>query len=81
MLTDFGLNINVKVLNDTDGGPMHIGCTSCCKGRKLTPGQGLCFALRFDLQCIKDSLISLKKFKKIVKKSRSKLTIIKIDIL
>lgn len=81
MLTDFGLNINVKVLNDTDGGPMYIGRTSCCKGRKLTPGQGLCFALRLDLRCIKGLLISLKKFKKNVKKSSSKLTIIKIDIL
>lgn len=49
MLTDFGPNINVKVLNDTDGGTTYMRHTSCSKGRKPTPGQGLWFALRLAL--------------------------------
>lgn len=60
MLTDSGLNINVRVLSDTDGGT--IGSTSCSKGRMTALGQGLCFAPGIYLQCIKGLLIRLKRF-------------------
>lgn len=62
MLTDFGLNINGRVLNDTDGGTKYIGGTFCSKGRMTSLGQRLCFAPGIDLWCIKGLLVSSKKF-------------------